>query len=156
VDKYTWQEVGSSFLPGELIAAFLWAQLEEAGRITNDRLASWARYHELLAPLEAEGVLRRPVVPERCQHNAHMYYVLLAPGIDRRRVLDELKRNEIHAVFHYVPLHSSPAGRRHGRAHGALDVTARQAERLMRLPLWVGLTPEQQERINDVLRHAIT
>ena len=81
VDKYTWQEVGSSFLPGELIAAFLWAQLEEAERITNDRLASWARYHELLEPLEAKGILRRPVIPEGCQHNAHMYYVLLTPGI---------------------------------------------------------------------------
>ncbi len=151
VDKYTWQEVGSSFLPGELIAAFLWAQLEEAERITNDRLASWARYHELLEPLEAKGILRRPVIPEGCQHNAHMYYVLLAPGIDRQRVLDELKRNGIYSVFHYVPLHSSPAGLRYGRVHGALEVTDRQAERLVRLPLWVGLVQEQQERIVNVL-----
>ena len=155
VDKYTWQEVGSSFLPGELIAAFLWAQLEEAERITNDRLASWARYHELLEPLEAKGILRRPVVPEGCQHNAHMYYVLLAPGIDRQHVLNELKRNEIYSVFHYVPLHSSPAGQRYGRVHGVLNVTNRQAERLVRLPLWVGLASEQQERIVDLLEHAI-
>ena len=151
VDKYTWQEVGSSFLPGELIAAFLWAQLEEAERITNDRLASWARYHELLEPLEAKGILRRPVIPEGCQHNAHMYYVLLTPGFDRQRVLDGLKSNEIYSVFHYVPLHSSPAGQRYGRLHGALDVTDRQAERLVRLPLWVGLVQEQQERIVKVL-----
>jgi dTDP-4-amino-4,6-dideoxygalactose transaminase len=147
VDKYTWQAVGSSFLPGELIAAFLWAQLEEAERITNDRLASWARYHELLEPLEAKCVLRRPVIPEGCQHNAHMYYVLLAPGIDRQRVLDELKRNGIYSVFHYVPLHSSPAGLRYGRVHGSLEVTARQSERLIRLPLWVGLSLENQERV---------
>ena len=155
VDKYTWQEVGSSFLPGELIAAFLWAQLEEAERITSERLASWARYHELLEPLEAKGILRRPVVPEGCQHNAHMYYVLLAPGIDRQFVLNELKRNEIYSVFHYVPLHSSPAGRRYGRVHGGLDVTNRQSERLVRLPLWVGLASEQQNFIVDVLAKAI-
>lgn len=155
VDKYTWQEVGSSFLPGELIAAFLWAQLEEAERITSERLASWARYHELLEPLEARGILRRPVVPEGCQHNAHMYYVLLTRGIDRQLVLSELRRNGIHSVFHYVPLHSSPAGRRYGRVHGGVDVTNRQSESLVRLPLWVGLAPEQQDFIVDVLAKAI-
>ena len=152
VDKYTWQEVGSSFLPGELIAAFLWAQLEEAERITNDRLASWASYHELLAPLEAKGILRRPVVPEGCQHNAHMYYVLLAPGIGRQRVLDEFKRNGIYSVFHYVPLHSSPAGQRYGRVHGSLEMTSSQSERLIRLPLWVGISEEQQGRVIQRLR----
>lgn len=151
VDKYTWQEVGSSFLPGELIAAFLWAQLEEADRITEDRLDSWRRYHELLEPLETKGFLRRPIVPEGCQHNAHMYYVLLASEIDRQEVLAEFKRNEIFSVFHYVPLHSSPAGIRYGRAHGELEVTVRQSERLIRLPLWVGLSAEQQSRVVDVL-----
>ena len=151
VDKYTWQEVGSSFLPGELSAAFLWAQLEEAERITNDRLASWAHYHELLEPLEAKGILRRPIIPEGCQHNAHMYYVLLASGIDRQRVLDELRREKVFSVFHYVPLHSSPAGLRFGRAHGELDVTLRQAERLIRLPLWVGLSEPQQIRVVKLL-----
>lgn len=155
VDKYTWQEVGSSFLPGELISAFLWAQLEEAERITNGRLVSWARYHELLAPLEAKGVLLRPVIPEGCQHNAHMYYVLLAPGIDRQAVLNELKRNEIYSVFHYVPLHSSPAGQRYGRVHGTLDLTNKQSERLVRLPLWVGLTSDQQSRVADVFAQSI-
>jgi dTDP-4-amino-4,6-dideoxygalactose transaminase len=155
VDKYTWQEVGSSFLPGELIAAFLWAQLEEADRITQERLNSWQRYHELLAPLEADGLLRRHVVPDGCQHNAHMYYVLLAPEIDRQKVLDEFRRNDISSVFHYVPLHSSPAGRRYGRAHGSLDVTNRQSERLVRLPLWMGLAGAQQGRVLDVLKTAI-
>jgi dTDP-4-amino-4,6-dideoxygalactose transaminase len=147
VDKYTWQEVGSSFLPGELIAAFLWAQLEEAERINSDRLASWGRYHELLAPLEAEGVLRRPVVPKECQHNAHMYYIVLASEIDRQRVIDELKRAQINVVFHYVALHTSPAGRRYGRVHGALEITASASERLIRLPMWVGLQSAQQETI---------
>jgi dTDP-4-amino-4,6-dideoxygalactose transaminase len=151
VDKYTWQEVGSSFLPGELIAAFLWAQLEEAKRITDDRLAIWDRYHSLLEPLEAKGILRRPIVPDECEHNAHMYYVLLAPEIDRQQVLSEMKRRAIFSVFHYVPLHSSPAGRRYGRPHGDLNVTDSQSERLVRLPLWVGLSEREQARIVSAL-----
>jgi dTDP-4-amino-4,6-dideoxygalactose transaminase len=155
VDKYTWQEVGSSFLPGELIAAFLWAQLEEAQHITNQRLAIWQRYHELLEQLEQKGLLRRPITPADCCHNAHMYYVLLAPGIDRQKVLTELKKNDIYSVFHYVPLHSSPGGQRYGRAYGELEVTIRQSERLVRLPLWVGLSAEQQDRIVEVLRNAL-
>ncbi|PHQ58509.1 MAG: dTDP-4-amino-4,6-dideoxygalactose transaminase [Porticoccus sp.] len=156
VDKYTWQEAGSSFLPGELIAAFLWAQLEEAERITSDRLAIWQRYHELIAPLEARGLLRRPIVPDTCQHNAHMYYVVLAPEIDRGKVLEELKKNEIFSVFHYVPLHSSPAGKRYGRAQGNLEVTTRQSDRLVRLPLWIGLTEAQQEKVINVLSGAVS
>ncbi len=155
VDKYTWQEVGSSFLPGELVSAFLWAQLEEADRITQERLASWRRYHELLAPLESGGFLRRPIVPDDCKHNAHMYYVILAPEIDRMKVLAEFKRKDVGAVFHYVPLHSSPAGQRYGRTHGELDVTDRQSERLVRLPLWVGLTDMQQGKVVDVLTRAV-
>lgn len=151
VDKYTWQEVGSSFLPGELIAAFLWAQLEEADRITQARLASWDRYHKLLEPLESRGILRRPIIPEECQHNAHMYYVLLAPDIDRQVVLDKFKSQEISSVFHYVPLHSSPAGQRYGRTHGDLEVTNYQSERLVRLPLWVGITEQQQLRVVEIL-----
>ncbi len=155
VDKYTWQEVGSSFLPGELIAAFLWAQLEEAQAITAQRMTSWRHYHAALASLEAKGVLRRPVIPEDCEHNAHMYYVLLAPEVDRQTVLSELKHNGIYSVFHYVPLHSSPAGQRYGRVHGAMEVTNKQSECLVRLPLWVGLTEAQQDRVVDVLASAI-
>lgn len=151
VDKYTWQEAGSSFLPSDLIAAFLWAQLEEADRITRERLESWRRYHDLLEPFEAKGILRRPIVPEGCEHNASMYYVLLAPEIDRQSVLDEFKRADIGAVFHYVPLHSSPAGRRFGRVHGELEVTVRQSERLVRLPLYVGITEAQQIDVVGVL-----
>lgn len=155
VDKYTWKEVGSSFLPGELVAAFLWAQLEEADRITQERLASWERYHVLMAPLAAKGVLRRPIVPEECQHNAHMYYVLLSEEIDRQAVLTELKRNDISSVFHYVPLHSSPAGKKYGRSLDSLAVTDSVSERLIRLPLWVGLTALQQERVAEVLAKAL-
>ena len=155
VDKYTWQEVGSSFLPGEITAAFLWAQLEEAQSITTQRLANWEHYHAALAPLEAQGLLRRPIVPTDCQHNAHMYYVLLAPHIDRQAVLGELKRNEIFSVFHYVPLHSSPAGKRYGRTHGSLEITDSLSDRLVRLPLWVGLTDAQQDRVVQVLAEAL-
>ena len=147
VDKYTWQDVGSSFLPGEMVAAFLWAQLEDAEVITEKRRACWNRYHAALAPIEEKGLLRRPVVPADCGHNAHMYYVLLAPGIDRQAVLQNLKERGIHAVFHYVPLHSSPGGRRYGRVHGSMAVTDDQSGRLVRLPLWVGLAPDLQDWI---------
>ena len=156
VDKYTWQDIGSSFLPGELIAAFLWAQLEEADNITQQRLSSWQRYHDFLEPLEAKGVLRRPTVPKDCQHSGHMYYVLLSPGIDRQRLLDDFKQEDIWPLFHYVPLHSSRAGRKFGRAHGDLAVTNSVAERIVRLPLWVGLSVDQQERVVGVLEQALS
>jgi dTDP-4-amino-4,6-dideoxygalactose transaminase len=151
VDKYTWQTVGSSFLPGELVAAFLAAQLDDAATITAARMAIWNRYHEALAPLESKGLLRRPIVPRHCEHNAHMYYVLLAPHLDRQALLNEFRRHSIACVFHYVPLHSSPAGRRYGRVHGAMTYTDRQSERLVRLPLWVGLNQEQQAQVIDVI-----
>jgi dTDP-4-amino-4,6-dideoxygalactose transaminase len=155
VDKYTWQDIGSSFLPSEITAAFLWAQLEQAERITLERKAIWQRYHERLAHLEQQGLLRRPIVPAECQHNAHMYYILLAADKDRQIVLDELKRNQIGAVFHYVPLHSSPAGMRFGRSQGDLSVTTSVSQRLIRLPLWLGLSEAQQTRICNVLRAAL-
>lgn len=151
VDKYTWREIGSSFLPGELTAAFLWAQFESAKWITNERLTIWQRYHELLEPLEKEGFLRRPIVPHECGHNAHMYYVLLAPEINRDVVINELKRRNIVSLFHYVPLHGSSAGAKYGRADGGLEVTKRQSERLLRLPFWIGLISSQQEYIADSL-----
>jgi len=154
-DKYTWQDAGSSYLPGELIAAFLWAQMEEAKRITKERLASWQYYHTILESLEQHGRLRRPVVPAECRHNAHMYYVLLPSGCDRQKVLDYLHGRGIGAVFHYVPLHTSPAGQRYGRRHGDLRVTEELAERLIRLPLWVGLKREQQDRVVAVLDEAL-
>ncbi len=151
VDKYTWQDLGSSFLPSDIIAAFLWAQLEEAERITRERLTIWQRYHEMLAPLEQQGLLRRPIVPQDCQHNGHLYYILLSPEIERQMVLDEFKKNRIQAVFHYVPLHSSPAGMRFGRAHGDLTLTTSLSQRLVRLPMWLGLDEVRQQRVVDVL-----
>lgn len=155
VDKYTWQEVGSSFLPGELIAAFLWAQLEEAESITRNRLTSWEYYHGQLESMELNGLLRRPIIPHECEHNAHMYYMLLPPGVDRQFVLSELRRHQIASVFHYVPLHSSPGGERYGRIHGKLVFTDDLSERLIRLPLWVNITKKQQDRVVSVLRKSL-
>jgi len=155
VDKYTWQEVGSSFLPGEMTAAFLWAQLEEAGNLTARRLSLWDAYHERLGGLARTGAIRRPVIPAECKHNAHMYYVLVAPEIDRQRVLHHLADSNINAVFHYVPLHSAPGGARYARSHGALNVTDSIASRLIRLPMWLGLTAEQQDYVISELTVAI-
>jgi len=151
VDKYTWQTVGSSYLPGELIAAFLWAQLDEADRITHARLEAWERYHELLEPFESGGYLRRPIVPAECRHNAHMYYILLPHMVDRNNIVNELNNRGINAVFHYVPLHSSPAGLRYCRTSGELPVTDSVSKRLIRLPLWLGISNEQQVRVVDCL-----
>jgi dTDP-4-amino-4,6-dideoxygalactose transaminase len=150
VDKYTWVDVGSSYLPSEIIAAFLWAQMEDAEAITARRLALWQRYHEALADLEAEGRLRRPQIPADCAHNAHMYNILLPSLGDRQRFIDTLKAQGIQPVFHYVPLHSSPAGQRFGRAHGQLQHTEALSERLVRLPLWVGLEADTDRVIADV------
>jgi dTDP-4-amino-4,6-dideoxygalactose transaminase len=155
VDKYTWQDVGSSFLPNELTAAFLWAQLEEAERISRERIAIWQRYHEQLAPLEQEGLLRRPVIPADCQHNGHLYYVILSPEFNRQIILDNMRANAVHAVFHYIPLHSSPAGLRYGRAHGDLSLTTSLSQRLIRLPMWIGLDENQQQRVCDALGKAL-
>ena len=150
VDKYTWVDLGSSFLPSEIIAAFLWAQLEQAEGLTTRRLAIWHRYHEALADLEAAGVLQRPIVPDHCVHNAHMYYVILADLDERQRVIRELAASGIGAVFHYVPLHSAPAGARLGRTVGELSNTTRISERLLRLPIWVGIEPRLDEVIGAV------
>jgi dTDP-4-amino-4,6-dideoxygalactose transaminase len=147
VDKYTWVDVGSSYAPSEINAAFLWAQLEDAEAITARRLEIWTRYHEAFAALEAEGLVRRPIVPSRCVHNAHMYYLLLPNLEQRSRFIEELGRGDIRAVFHYVPLHSSYAGRRYGRRAGELTVTNDASERLVRLPLWPGMSEAEVERV---------
>lgn len=139
VDKYTWIDIGSSYLPGELTAAFLYAQMEQAERITACRLDIWGLYHQALQPLEAGSRLRRPIVPGQVRHNAHMYYILLPDLATRTASIDALAKQGINAVFHYVPLHDSPAGRRYGRCHGSLSQTSDLSERLLRLPLWVGL-----------------
>lgn len=139
VDKYTWCDIGSSYLPGELIAAFLWAQMEQAENITEKRLNIWRNYHESLEPLDANGMLKRPIISEGCRHNAHMYYVLLESLEKRSEVIASLNKQQINAVFHYVPLHNSPAGLKYGRVHGEMERTNSLSERLLRLPMWVGL-----------------
>ncbi len=141
-DKYTWVDIGSSYLPGEIIAAFLWAQLEEAESITSRRIELWNRYHARLEASERAGRIRRPIVPEGCQHNAHMYYILLPSAEHRTRLIARLKGRGISAVFHYVPLHSSPAGKRFGRAAGSMANTDQLSSRLLRLPMWLGLGDE--------------
>ena len=151
VDKYTWVDVGSSYLPSELIAAFLWAQMEEADDITRRRLALWSVYHQWLQGLEEAGSLRRPIIPKECVHNAHMYYILLPDLEARTALIARLKKEDIHPVFHYVPLHSAPSGRKHGRCHGELRVTEEVADRLLRLPLWLGLEQHQTRVIDRVM-----
>jgi dTDP-4-amino-4,6-dideoxygalactose transaminase len=150
-DKYTWVDLGSSFLMSDLAAAFLWAQLEQAEEITAARLAIWQRYHDALEPLEEEGLVRRPIVPESCRHNGHLYHLRVSDRATRDALIDELRSAGIQAVFHYVPLHSSPAGRRFGRAAGDLPETDRASDRLVRLPLWVGMADRQVDRIADVV-----
>ncbi len=150
-DKYTWVDVGSSFLPGELSAAFLLAQLEQMEVIQGRRTALWDNYHRAFEGLEKTGKLRRPRIPEECQSNGHLYYLLLPSLGERDRCLKWLNQNDVNAVFHYVPLHSSPAGRVYGRASGALTHTDELSSRLVRLPLWVGLEERQPEVIQKVL-----
>ncbi len=139
IDKYQWVDIGSSYLPGELTAAFLWAQIEQAKSITQNRLMLWNKYHGALADLELTGKLRRPIVPDHCQHNAHLYYILLPTLKQRNNLIKRLKELEIGVVFHYVPLHTSPGGKKYGRVHGSLDYTQDLSDRLARLPLWIGL-----------------
>jgi dTDP-4-amino-4,6-dideoxygalactose transaminase len=139
VDKYTWVDIGSSFLPGEIVAAFLWAQMEEADAITKRRLGIWGTYHQRLASAECTGVIRRPMITGHCVHNAHMYYLLLPDFRKRTEFIERLRVENIHTVFHYVPLHSSPYGKKFGRTVGDMHNTDSISDRLVRLPLWLGL-----------------
>lgn len=150
-DKYTWVDIGSSFLPSEIVAAFLCAQLEAADRITARRLLAWQTYHDAFAALETQGRVQRACIPEWCKHNAHMYYLLLPDLGARSQFIDALRQRGVAAVFHYVPLHSSPAGRRFGRPHGELAVTDSVSARLVRLPLWPGVEAYQSEVIDAVI-----
>jgi dTDP-4-amino-4,6-dideoxygalactose transaminase len=156
VDRYTWVDIGSSFLPGELTAAFLFAQLEAASTITRMRRALWDAYYAAAGGLEAAGLIQRPVVPAAFSHNAHLFYVLLAPHLDRASVLSSLNARGINAVFHYVPLHSSPAGLRYGRAAGAMDVTDSIASRLIRLPFWTGMDPAAVPAVVEGLQEVLS
>ena len=150
VDKYTWVDVGSSFLPSEMIAAFLWAQLEQGEAINNRRLAIWKKYHSAFADLEAQGIIRRPFIPENCKHNGHIYYLLLQNKILRDQFIKKMNASNINATFHYIPLHSAIAGRKFGRADGDMNNTDDLSGRLVRLPLWIGVEPYLDRVIDSV------
>jgi dTDP-4-amino-4,6-dideoxygalactose transaminase len=150
VDKYSWVDIGSSYLPSDLIAAFLWAQMELAEEITQRRMVLWNEYHSGLSSLEQRGLLRRTVIPDHCEHNAHMYYILL-PSVEKRtELIGHLKAKGIHSVFHYVPLHNSHMGLRHGRSSGELEHTVDLSQRLLRLPLWLGVEEHLEEIIEEI------
>lgn len=147
IDKYTWVNYGSSYLPSDMNAAYLYAQLEIADEINEARLALWSRYYENLEPLAQKGKITLPVVPEGCVHNAHMFYLKAADIEERSALIAHLKQNEILAVFHYIPLHTAPAGRKYGRFHGEDVYTTKESERLVRLPMYYGLTMDQVDYI---------
>ena len=147
VDKYTWVDRGSSYLQSDLNAAYLWAQLERADEINEDRLATWAAYYVGLSPLAERGLVELPVIPEGCVHNAHMFYLKCADLAERSELIAHLRARNIQSVFHYIPLHSSPAGKMFGRFHGDDEFTTRESERLVRLPMYYGLSPEDVQRV---------
>ena len=143
IDKYTWVDAGSSYLPGDMNAAYLMAQLDAADMIFDDRMRSWDLYKELLTPLAEDGFIELPHIPEGCTHNAHMFYVKAKDLKERTELISFLKENGVQAVFHYIPLHSAPAGQRFGRFHGEDVYTTKESERLMRLPMYYGLKEEE-------------
>lgn len=147
IDKYTWINFGSSYLPSDMNAAYLYAQLEMAEEITAARMACWERYYENLRPLAEAGRIELPVVPRGCEHNAHMFYIKAKDIEERTALIETLKANGIHSVFHYIPLHTAPAGRKFGRFHGEDKYTTRESERLLRLPMFYRLTLEQVDYI---------
>jgi dTDP-4-amino-4,6-dideoxygalactose transaminase len=147
VDKYSWVDIGSSYLPSDIIAAFLWAQMENTESIQQQRMKIWSWYHQAFAELERQGTIRRPVISADDPHNAHMYYLLLPNLRTRNMLIEKLKRSGIYAVFHYVPLHSSPAGVKYGRTHGNLFYTDKISERLVRLPFWIGMTEDDLQQV---------
>ena len=147
VDKYTWVDYGSSYLPSDMNAAYLWAQLQEADRINDERLAIWNTYMDALAPLAASGRIEVPTIPDGCVHNAHMFYIKLRDLDDRTAFIQYLKDKGIVAVFHYIPLHSAPAGLKFGRFDGEDRYTTSESDRLVRLPLYYGLTQEEQQYV---------
>ena len=151
IDKYTWVEAGSSYLPSELNAAYLYGQLEVADEIFDDRMNSWNRYYDAFQDLAAAGRVELPVIPEGCQHNAHMFYLKCKDITERTALIDFAKSRDILMVFHYIPLHSAPAGMKYGRFAGEDVYTTKESERLVRLPLYYGLTDEDQQRVIDTV-----
>lgn len=151
VDKYTWVDIGSSYLPSELQAAYLWAQLNAIDEITNDRMNAWNRYKNGLTSLAQQGKIQIPEVPSECKHNAHIFYIKTRELEERTHLAKFLRDNEVHAVFHYVPLHSSPAGRKYGNFVGEDRYTTKDSERLLRLPLFYGITVEQTNKVIELV-----
>ena len=152
VDKYTWVEAGSSYLPSELNAAYLWAQLEKADEINQYRLRLWNVYNQAFQDLREKGCIELPYIPKECEHNAHMYYIKVKDLRERTELIEYLKEKGVCAVFHYVPLHSSPAGQRFGRFDGEDEYTTRESDRLIRLPMFLGLSEEQQEVVIEAVK----
>lgn len=147
IDKYTWMEAGSSYLPSELNAAYLWAQLENVDKIFENRMRTWNLYYELLTPLAQEKKIALPVVPEGCEHNAHMFYIKTKDLAERTELINYLKEHGIKAVFHYIPLHTAPAGKKYGMFHGEDKYTTLESERLLRLPLYYGIKEEEVKEV---------
>lgn len=153
VDKYSWVDVGSSYLPSEIQAAYLWGQLERAEQITQNRLATWNHYYADLSELAQKGLIELPTIPSDCQHNGHMFYMKVKDLDERTALLAHLKADDIYAVFHYIPLHSAPAGLRFSRFHGEDVFTTKESERLVRLPIWYGMDePTREHIVKSVLR----
>lgn len=153
VDKYSWVDIGSSYLPSDIQAAYLWGQLEKIDEINNNRLASWSYYYEQLQPLQTAGKIQLPSVPDDCLHNAHMFYIKVQDIEVRTQLIEHLKNNDIMAVFHYIPLHSSVAGKNLGTFYGEDEFTTAESERLVRLPLWFSISRElQKEVINSITK----
>lgn len=150
-DKYTWKDVGSSYLPSELQAAYLWGQLEEADSINQFRINAWSKYHDAFYMLAKKGKIVVSTIPDECVHNGHMYYIKCGSLSERTALIDYLKVNGISAVFHYVPLHKSPAGMKFGRFNGDDEYTTAESEKIVRLPLWYGISSEEIEKIIDAV-----
>lgn len=151
VDKYSWVDIGSSYLPSDIQAAYLWGQIEKVDEINNNRLASWSHYYDQLKPLQTAGKIQLPIVPNDCVHNAHMFYIKVQNIEVRSKLIEHLKNNNIMAVFHYIPLHSSVAGKNLGIFHGKDEFTTSESEKLVRLPMWYGLSDEQSSKVTNCL-----
>lgn len=152
IDKYTWVEAGSSYLPSELNAAYLWAQLEQADLIFDNRMNSWNTYYEKLSPLAKKGCIELPYIPEDCEHNAHMFYIKAKDLAERSALIEYLKEHGVCAVFHYIPLHTSPAGQKFGTFYGEDTYTTKESERILRLPMYYGLSKEEIDHVVDMIQ----
>jgi len=157
VDKYTWVDTGSSYLPSDILAAFLYAQLEKLDEIQESRLSTWDTYYNRLKEFEDMGIIRLPVIPDYAEHNAHLFYVLFTDEQTRDKAMEDLKKQGIHAVFHYIPLHSAPMGQRYGYSEGDLPVTEDLSGRLLRLPMYAGMRDDELQftvsRVGDLLKN---